>query len=154
MAHIQLLILEQMVMKFNRPRVQEIEINLTPMIDCLLFLLVFLLVSTSFNQHSRVNLTLPDAHGVPPKAYDDKVEVVVQSSGMYMVNGQALGDNDESQLTTAIQQAAGHKYDMPLIIAADAKASHQDVVRVMDVAGKLGFMNINISTKVPARGYN
>ncbi|MCH4246528.1 ExbD/TolR family protein [Acinetobacter populi] len=141
-------------MKFNRPRVNEIEVNLTPMIDCLLFLLVFLLVSTSFNQHSRVNLTLPDAQGVPPKSYDDKVEVVVQSSGKYLVNGQALAGNDEVQLTTAIKQATANRHDMPLIIAADAKATHQDVVRVMDVAGKLGFMNINISTKVPARGYN
>ena len=140
-------------MKFNRPRVNEIEVNLTPMIDCLLFLLVFLLVSTTFNQHSRINLTLPDAQGVPPASTDDRVEVVVQASGKYMVNGQALAGNDETQLTTAIQQATNARRDMPVIIAADAKAAHQDVVRVMDVAGKLGFMNINISTKVPARGY-
>ena len=140
-------------MKFNRPRVNEIEVNLTPMIDCLLFLLVFLLVSTTFNQHSRLNLTLPDAQGVPPRSIDERVEVVVQASGKYTVNGQALAGNDETQLTTAIQQATADRRDMPVIIAADAKAAHQDVVRVMDVAGKLGFMNINISTKVPARGY-
>ena len=123
------------------------------MIDCLLFLLVFLLVSTTFNQHSRLNLTLPDAQGVPPTSIDERVEVVVQASGKYTVNGQALAGNDETQLTTAIQQATAERRDMPVIIAADAKAAHQDVVRVMDVAGKLGFMNINISTKVPARGY-
>lgn len=140
-------------MKFNRPSVNEIEVNLTPMIDCLLFLLVFLLVSTTFNQHSRLNLTLPDAQGVPPTSIDERVEVVVQASGKYTVNGQALAGNDETQLTTAIQQATADRRDMPVIIAADAKAAHQDVVRVMDVAGKLGFMNINISTKVPARGY-
>lgn len=140
-------------MKFNRPRVNEIEVNLTPMIDCLLFLLVFLLVSTTFNQHSRLNLTLPDAQGVPPTSIDERVEVVVQASGKYTVNGQALAGNDETQLTTAIQQATADRRDMPVIIAADAKAAHQDVVRVMDVAGKLGFMNINISTKVPTRGY-
>lgn len=140
-------------MKFNRPSVNEIEVNLTPMIDCLLFLLVFLLVSTTFNQHSRLNLTLPDAQGVPPTSIDERVEVVVQASGKYTVNGQALAGNDETQLTTAIQQATADRRDMPVIIAADAKAAHQDVVRVMDVAGKLGFININISTKVPARGY-
>ena len=140
-------------MKFNRPSVNEIEVNLTPMIDCLLFLLVFLLVSTTFNQHSRLNLTLPDAQGVPPTSIDERVEVVVQASGKYTVNGQALAGNDETQLTTAIQQATADRRDMPVIIAADAKAAHQDVVRVMDVAGELGFMNINISTKVPARGY-
>lgn len=145
-------------MKFNRPRVNEIEVNLTPMIDCLLFLLVFLLVSTSFNQHSRINLTLPDAQGVPPKPDGQQVEVVVTANGHYRVNGQALGGNDEAQLIMSIRQATQHSNNqnqntMPLVIAADAKATHQDVVRVMDVAGKLGFMNINISTKVPTRGY-
>lgn len=137
-------------MKFNRPKVSEIEVNLTPMIDCLLFLLIFLLVSTSFNQHSRINLSLPDAHGVPPKTYEQKLEIVVQSNGQYLVNGQALASNDELQLTTAIKQATNNRVDLPMVIAADAKASHQDVVRVMDVAGKLGFININISTKVPS----
>lgn len=137
-------------MKFNRPKVSEIEVNLTPMIDCLLFLLIFLLVSTSFNQHSRINLSLPDAHGVPPKSYEQKLEIVVQANGQYLVNGQALASNDELQLTTAIKQATNNRVDLPMIIAADAKASHQDVVRVMDVAGKLGFININISTKVPS----
>lgn len=140
-------------MRFKRPRINDIEVNLTPMIDCLLFLLVFLLVSTSFNQHSRINLTLPDAEGVPPRADDQRVEVVVQANGQYRVNGQALGSQDEAQLTLAIRQAAHDRHDLPLVIAADAKATHQDVVRVMDVAGKLGFMNLNISTKVPARGY-
>lgn len=137
-------------MKFNRPKVSEIEVNLTPMIDCLLFLLIFLLVSTSFNQHSRINLSLPDAHGVPPKSYEQKLEIVVQANGQYLVNGQALASNDELQLTTAIKQATNNRVDLPMVIAADAKASHQDVVRVMDVAGKLGFININISTKVPS----
>jgi biopolymer transport protein ExbD len=139
-------------MKFNRPRVSEIEVNLTPMIDCLLFLLVFLLVSTTFNQHSRVNLTLPDAQGVAPKNFEQRVEVVVSASGKYMVNGQALAGTDELQLTTAIQQLSLQRDQTPLIIAADAQASHQDVVRVLDVAGKLGFINVNISTKVPSRG--
>lgn len=141
-------------MKFNRPKVYDVEVNLTPMIDCLLFLLVFLLVSTTFNQHSRMNLTLPDAQGVPPKNFDQRVEVVVLASGKYLVNGQALANNDEVQLSSAMKQAMQNRNNLPLVIAADAKASHQDVIRVMDVAGKLGFMNINISTKVPARGGN
>jgi biopolymer transport protein ExbD len=54
------------IMKFKRPQVEDIHINLTPMIDCLLFILVFLLLSTTFAQNSRINLTLPDAQGVPP----------------------------------------------------------------------------------------
>ncbi|WP_445115874.1 ExbD/TolR family protein [Acinetobacter sp. WZC-1] len=140
-------------MKFKRSRVEEIHINLTPMIDCLLFILVFLLLTTSFTQQSRINLSLPDAQGVPPKQYDHKIEVMVDSSGHYAVNGQALSSKETADLSTAIKQVANERRDLMFIIAADAKATHQDVIRVMDVAGQLGFVNMNISTKVPSRGY-
>lgn len=140
-------------MKFKRPQVEDIHINLTPMIDCLLFILVFLLLSTTFAQNSLINLTLPDAQGVPPKQYDQKIEVMVDSSGHYMVNGQAISSQSSSDLSSAIKQAAHDRRDLMFVIAADAKATHQDVIRVMDVAGQLGFVNINISTKVPSRGF-
>ena len=140
-------------MKFKRRQVEDIHINLTPMIDCLLFILVFLLLSTTFSQMSRMNLTLPDAQGVPPKQFDQKIEVVVDSSGHYSVNGQSLSSKEASDLNKAIKQISNDRRDLMFIIAADAKATHQDVIRVMDVAGQLGFVNVNISTKVPTRGY-
>ena len=140
-------------MKFKRSQVEDIHINLTPMIDCLLFILVFLLLSTTFNQMSRMNLTLPDAQGVPPKQYDHKIEVVVDASGHYSVNGQALSTNEVADLNISINHIFNDRRDLMFVIAADAKAAHQDVIRVMDVAGQLGFVNINISTKVPTRGY-
>lgn len=140
-------------MKFKRKQVEDVHINLTPLIDCILFILVFLLLSTTFQQESRLNLSLPDAHGVPPKTFNHKVEVMVDSSGRYAVNGQALSSKEVADLTTAIKQVANEQRDIMFVIAADARASHQDVIRVMDVAGQLGFVNINISTKVPTRGY-
>lgn len=141
-------------MKFKRNQVENVEINLTPLIDCLLFILVFLLLSTTFTQESRINLTLPDAQGVPPKQFDQKVEVVIDSTGHYSVNGQALDGKEVADLSTAIKSVAQSRRDLMFVIAADGKASHQDVIRVMDVAGQLGFVNINISTKVPARGFS
>ena len=140
-------------MKFKRRQVEDININLTPMIDCLLFILVFLLLSTTFNQFSRMNLTLPDASGVPPKEFDKKIEVVVDANGHYAVNGQSIATKEVADLNTAIKQISNDQRDLMFVIAADAKATHQDVIRVMDVAGQLGFVNINISTKVPTRGY-
>ncbi|MFW2077995.1 ExbD/TolR family protein [Acinetobacter sp. ULE_I010] len=140
-------------MKFKRKAVEDIHINLTPMIDCLLFILVILLLTTTFNQQSRINLSLPDAQGVPPKEYQHKIEVMVDSTGHYSVNGQALSSQEIADLSTAIKQVANDKRDLMFVIAADAKATHQDVIRVMDVAGQLGFVNINISTKVSSRGY-
>jgi biopolymer transport protein ExbD len=130
-------------MKFRKPTVDPIEINLTPMIDCLLFLVVFLLISTTFNKYSRLNLVLPQATGTP-------VTKTVQADGRYSVNGQDLGGQGEAELSAAIRQAAKGDLQRQLVIAADGKATHQSVVRVMDVAGKLGLMNINISTRIPA----
>ena len=140
-------------MKFKRPQVEDIQINLTPMIDCLLFILVFLLLSTTFNQFSRMNVSLPDAQGVPPKQYEHRIEVIVDASGHYSVNGQSIATKEIADLNTAIKQISNERRDLMFVIAADAKATHQDVIRVMDVAGQLGFVNINISTKVPSRGY-
>ena len=140
-------------MKFKRRQVEEIYINLTPMIDCILFILVILLLTTTFQQQSRLNLNLPDAQGVPPKEFNHKVEVMVDSTGHYAVNGQALSSKEGSDLSAAIKQAANDRRDLMFVIAADSAATHQDVIRVMDIAGQLGFVNINISTKVPTRGY-
>ena len=140
-------------MKFKRNQVEDVHINLTPMIDCLLFILVFLLLSTTFNQMSRMNLTLPDAQGVPPKNFDQKIEVIVDANGHYAVNGQSIASKDAAHFNTAITHISNYRRDLIFFIAADAKATHQDVIRVMDVAGQLGFVNVNISTKVPTRGY-
>lgn len=130
--------------------VEPLEINLTPMIDCLLFLIVFLLLATSFNHFSRINIVLPEADGVAIEESSDQIEIAVQADGSYLVNGLALASNNEAELISMIGQEAGDKRDLLFIIAADAKASHQDVVRAMDVAGKMGFVNLNISTVVPA----
>lgn len=136
-------------MRFRKPTVEPLEINLTPMIDCLLFLIVFLLLATSFNHFSRINIVLPEAEGVAVAETNKQIEIAVQEDGSYLVNGLALGGSSEAELINMIQQEAGAERDMLFVIAADANATHQSVVRAMDVAGKLGFVNINISTVVP-----
>ncbi len=137
-------------MKFKRPKDEHIEINLTPMIDCLLFLVVFLLLSTTFNKYSRLNLILPEASGVPAKKKGDKIEVAINADGQYTVEGNSIGKSDESELMAAIRHGIEGKGVVPLVIIADGRASHQSVVRAMNSAGRLGLVNINISTKVPA----
>lgn len=136
-------------MRFRKPTVEPLEINLTPMIDCLLFLIVFLLLATSFNHFSRLNIILPEAEGVALTEEQNSIEVAVQEDGSYLVNGITLASSDEAELTSMLQQEAGSNRDMLFVIAADANATHQSVVRVMDIAGKLGFLNLNISTVVP-----
>ena len=136
-------------MRFRKPTVEPLEINLTPMIDCLLFLIVFLLLATSFNHFSRLNIILPEAEGVALTEEKNSIEVAVQEDGSYLVNGITLASSNEAGLTSMLQQEAGSNRDMLFVIAADANATHQSVVRVMDIAGKLGFLNLNISTVVP-----
>lgn len=136
-------------MRFRKPTVESLEINLTPMIDCLLFLIVFLLLATTFNHFSRINIVLPEAEGVPIKEEGKQIEVAVQKDGSYLVNGIALSSSGEAELINMLQKEAGGNRKQLFVIAADAQASHQSVVRVMDVAGKMGFLNLNISTIVP-----
>ena len=136
-------------MRFRKPTVEPLEINLTPMIDCLLFLIVFLLLATSFNHFSRLNIILPEAEGVALTEEKNSIEVAVQEDGSYLVNGITLASSNEAELTSMLQEEAGSNRDMLFVIAADANATHQSVVRVMDIAGKLGFLNLNISTVVP-----
>lgn len=136
-------------MRFRKPTVEPLEINLTPMIDCLLFLIVFLLLATSFNHFSRLNIILPEAEGVALTEEKNSIEVAVQEEGSYLVNGITLASSSEAELISMLQQEAGSNRDMLFVIAADANATHQSVVRVMDIAGKLGFLNLNISTVVP-----
>ena len=136
-------------MRFRKPTVEPLEINLTPMIDCLLFLIVFLLLATSFNHFSRLNIVLPEAEGVALTEQKNSIEVAVQEDGSYLVNGIKLETTDEAELISMLKQEAGNNRDMLFVIAADANATHQSVVRVMDIAGKLGILNLNISTVEP-----
>lgn len=136
-------------MRFRKPTVESLEINLTPMIDCLLFLIVFLLLATTFNHFSRINIVLPEAEGVAVVNEGKQIEVAVRKDGSYLVNGIALAGSSEAELINMLQKEAGTDRKQLFVIAADAEASHQAVVRAMDVAGKMGFLNLNISTVVP-----
>ena len=136
-------------MRFRKPVVEELELNLTPMIDCLLFLLVFLLLSTTFANTSQLNIVLPEAQGTQIETPNETIEVAVEASGQFSVNGVPLSANSEAELIAAVKRAAGNKRDQLYVVSADAKSQHQSVVIAMDVAGQLGFINLNISTVMP-----
>jgi biopolymer transport protein ExbD len=95
-------------------------------------------------------LILPEATGVPVKKKAEKIEVAISADGHYTVDGNSIGKTDESELMAAIRNGVETKGVVPLIIIADGRAAHQSVVRAMNSAGRLGLVNINISTKVPA----
>ena len=137
-------------MKFRRQQAAEVGMNLTPLIDVVFLLLIFFMVSTTFTRETQLTLDLPEANGEPREVTEQQVEVLVDEAGRYRVNGQPLVDNRVRTLQAAIYKVSAGDTTLPLVIAADAQAAHQDVVRAMDAAGQMGFVHMNISTRMPA----
>jgi len=129
---------------------EEPEINLTSLIDVVLLLLVFFMVTTSFVRESKIGIRLPEASRTEDAVIQDEpLTVSVTAQGTYLVNGRSLLDNRAATLEAAIKVLAGDSPAQAVTISADANASHQDVVRAMDVAGRLGYVEINIATVKP-----
>jgi biopolymer transport protein ExbD len=125
----------------------EPEINLTSLIDVVLLLLVFFMVSTSFVRESELTIRLPEVSESARETIETgELAIAVAATGAYYVNGRALVDNRPMTLRAAIKKLVPNADDARLTITADGDASHQSVVTVMDVAGKLGFVEISIST--------
>lgn len=137
-------------MKFRRQRAGEVGVNLTPLIDVVFLLLIFFMVSTTFTRETQLSLDLPEASGAPRDTPQQQVEVLVDEQGRYRVNGQPLVDKRVRTIQSAIYKISAGDTTLPLVIAADAQASHQDVVRAMDAAGQMGFVHLSISTRQPA----
>ena len=133
-------------MKFQPRRAEEPELNLTSLIDVVLLLLIFFMLSTRFIDEGRLQLRLPEA-GVEPEAVSrDAVEIEVTAEGGYRVNGRQLINNSPDTLAAAIGKEAANNRAIPVTIRADARATHQSVVTAMDVAGQAGYRQLNIAT--------
>lgn len=130
-----------------RPRNRDDpEINLISLIDVLLVLLIFFMVSTTFNQEGRIRVQLPQASSIPvPRGNREPLVITVTAEGGYRVNERPLINSSPDTLRAALLKEAGADRG-PLTIRADARATHQSVVTAMDVAGRLGFSQLNIAT--------
>ena len=137
-----------------RPRAsEEPDLNMTSLIDVVLLLLIFFMVSTTFVDESRIEIQLPQASTeAPPQTRSDPIEIAVTASGEYRVNGKTLLNNSPTTLSAAVSKLAGEARDNPVTIRADARTTHQSVVTAMDVVGRLGFRGINMATVNEALG--
>ena len=136
-------------MKFRRQRLEEVSINLTPLIDIVFLLLIFFMVSTTFTRETQLSIDLPEAAGEPRDPVDDQIEILIDEGGQYRVNGKGLVDNGVRTLQAAIYKISAGDTTLPLSITADAQAEHQFVVRAMDAAGRMGFVHLSITTRQP-----
>jgi len=134
-------------MNLNLRAKTEPEVNLTSLIDVVLLLLIFFMVSTSFVKESQISITLPeaDSEAVVEEA-PQQLEIMITEQGTYLVNGRELVNNRPETIRNALQRVSTGDTSLPLTISADANARHQHVVTAMDVAGRLGFTRISIAT--------
>jgi biopolymer transport protein ExbD len=126
---------------------EEPDVNLTSLIDVVLLLLVFFMVTTSFVRESQIAIRLPEASASAEVAPAPPVEISISATGDYRVNGRPLVDNQPSTLAAAIRKVSEDAGSTASVtISADAQATHQSVVTAMDIAGRLGFSEISIAT--------
>lgn len=135
-------------MNFSRDRRRDDpEINLIPLIDVLLVILIFLMVTTTYARFSELQINLPEAKGDSAKEMPAQISINVDSRGSYTVDATAVAYSGVDSLTQALRVAAGQQKDPIVVISADAQASHQSVVRVMDAARRAGYPRITFVTQ-------
>ena len=135
-------------MKFRRGAQQnELAINITPLIDVVFLLLIFFMVTTSFNRENWMQVNLPQANAQTPEAPAARIDVVVDRDGNYLVNGDALANNRITTLIAALERESGGDESLLVVLTADENARHQAVVTAMEGIGRAGFASLQIATR-------
>jgi biopolymer transport protein ExbD len=122
-------------------------IDLTSLIDVVFTLIIFFVVTTSFNQRSALKLELPKAQANSTANQNESLLVMVDAQGQYFVGNTQVLQNDLQSLKDALAQVGGNRQETPVILRADAKAPHQAVVTVLDALGQTGYTRISIATQ-------
>lgn len=130
----------------DRREHDEPEINLVPLIDVILVLIIFFVITTTFDARSSLQLQLPNAATQPADAQDKALSVLVNAEGRYFVGDQEVLHTDIDALKQAIAGSAGDDRNRPILLRADARTPHQAVVTALDALGQLGFRRISIAT--------
>jgi biopolymer transport protein ExbD len=139
-------------MNFQRGRAhEELEINLVPLIDVLLVIIIFLIVSATFSRTSELQINLPTAEANSPQDKPKVITVEVDAGGRYMVDGNAVEGAEINAIASALTKAAGDSKEEPtIVINADAKATHQSVVNVMEASRQANYTKITFATQIGA----
>jgi biopolymer transport protein ExbD len=137
-------------MNFQRGRSQEEpEINLIPMIDVLLVIIIFLMLTTTYSKFSGLEINLPTADASKQAEQPNEIDVAVTASGQILINKSPLTATDVKSISDALRRAAGTREDPIIVINADAKATHQSVIDVMQGAQVAGYPHISFATQAP-----
>lgn len=135
-------------MRLRASSPEDPEISLTSLIDVVFLLLIFFMVSTTFERQAVLKVDLPEAQNVnTPQDQPITFELVIDANGQYYLNDRQLVDGRPATLRAAFEEAAGDDRDVPVILRADAQTPHHFVVTAMDVTAQLGFRRLSIATE-------
>jgi len=132
-------------MNFRRRRTEELDINITPLIDVVFLLLIFFMVSTTFDHQSELNIDLPEADGEMVDKESKNIEISIDASGKYFVNEKALLNSQVETLMKQLSQIAGENKDPRIVISADKNTPHQAVMSAMDAARRLNYSHLTFA---------
>jgi biopolymer transport protein ExbD len=133
--------------KLQHHSIEDPTVDLTSLIDVVFLLLLFFMVSTTFEHTALMKVDLPEASAVEDRSETpDSLELVIDSEGRMFLNDQRLVDSEERTIRAAIEQAVGEDRTLPLVLRADRMTPHHHVVTAMDVAAQMGFSNLSIAT--------
>jgi biopolymer transport protein ExbD len=139
-------------MRFRpRPFREEPEINFIALIDVLLVILIFLMVTTTYSRFAELQINLPTAEADKPPQRTDQIDIGIDAKGTYSINKSVLGGANKDVLVAELKRVAGAMKDPVIVINADAEASHQSVIRVMEAAQAAGYGRITFTIQAPSR---
>jgi len=127
----------------------ESEVNLTPLIDVVFLLLIFFMVSTTFDTTSELKIELPQASAENPVKQASKISLMIDPRGSYFLNGKRLKNTEPELLMLEMHRLAGSNKEIPVVIQSDAKSPVQSMVTAMDVVGQIGLTHLSIATTKP-----
>ncbi len=138
-------------MNFKTRQSEELDVNITPLIDVVFLLLIFFMVTTTFQKETELQINLPEANAEVSSEQQRPLEIIVDARGRYFVDGKELLNASPETLRAAVQKATVGNKDRQVVIRGDATADYQAVVTIMDVIGKLGLMHLSLATSESAR---
>ncbi|MDB6062817.1 MAG: biopolymer transporter ExbD [Verrucomicrobiaceae bacterium] len=138
-------------MRFKRPTTTDVDMgtNIVNLVDVLLLLLIFFMISTTFTKQSQLSVQLPEATGEAITQTEKQLEIIITADSHYSINDRSLTKGDVSTIKAALQEASAGNVELPLTITADANTPNFAVVRAMDAAGQLGFTHLSLTTQTP-----
>ena len=122
---------------------------MTPLIDVVFLLLIFFMVTTTFSRETRLLVNLPEANAEAAESDPGQIEILVAREGSFSINGRRLANARIETLVQGLELESGGDHSLPILLIADAEATHQSVVTAMDGIGQAGFTRLNIATQRP-----